>query len=198
MMINNVRIGGKIVRNGVLSYEKDGEKFYEILLKAESNNTMIICSVTISENLLKNVENCMGERICVVGYLHNSCAYESDEKLKLTVFAQNIADSGDLDECMVTLRGIVCKPVIVQTTDNGKTFAKTVISIKHAENHIDYIPIITDDQDLTEMQSLMEGDRIGSVGVLWSTQHKKEISPTEMYIITDVADKVFASGFVKL
>ena len=196
---NQVTICGEIITDAVLVYEKDGEDFYEFLVKVEDEHEVrTICSVTLSKNLLKDVKICKRERIYVKGCLRSYCNRGNGAKLSLTVFAQNLFNRDSSDECGVMFTGTLCKPISLQTTDKGKTVARTLISIEREENCSDYIPLAADDYCLTELKSLAVGDKIAVLGVLKSVQHKEEISATEMYIRTDVADEVFLGGFVKV
>ena len=58
---NQVTICGELVNEGVLVYEKDSEKFYEIAVKTKQSELPI--PVIISEKLLANVEKCKGSII---------------------------------------------------------------------------------------------------------------------------------------
>ncbi len=159
---------------------------------------MTICSVTFSESLLKNAKISKGERICAKGDLRSYCDCKNSAKLRLPIFAQILFNSDSSDECGVMFMGTLCKPISLQTTDKGKMIARTVISIEREENCSDYIPLVADDYCLTELKSLAVGDKIAVLGVLKSVQHKEEISATEMYVRTDVADEVFLGNFVKV
>lgn len=196
---NDVTICGKIISDSVLAYEKDGEKFYEILVKEEDEDNgyehMNICSVTLSENLLKNAQVGKGVRIYVKGGLRNRCDRNNGSKISLTVFADCLFPGDKKDSYGVRLVGVICKPVLLQKTDKGKTIVRTLISIEREENRSDYIPLITDDYQLEEAKSLAVGDQITVSGYLRSIQHKEEISSTEMYVRTEVANEVFICDF---
>ena len=197
---SKVDLCGEIISNGVLAYEKDGEKFCDMLVKLEDKyERMTICSVTFSENLLKNEKVSKGERIYLKGRLRSCCDGKNGAKLNLTVLAETLFfDNNRNDECAVTMMGTICKPIIFATTKKGEKIARTVLSIEGKENRSDYIPLITDDYLLEQLQDLKAGDKIFVWGSLKSAQQKEKISDMEMYIKTEVADEVFINHFSKI
>ncbi len=196
---SEVDLCGEIISNGVLAYEKDGEKFYEMLVKVEDEyERMTICSVTFSENLSKNVKVSKGERIYVKGRLRSYCDRENGTKLRLTVFAQNLFYGGESDDRRVMFIGTLCEPISIQTTDKGKTIVRALVVKEREGGCSDYIPLVTDDYNLEELKSLAVGDKIAVFGGIESVRHKEKTSDTEMLIRTETANEVFVSGFTKL
>jgi len=196
--VNKVSVCGEIIRNGVFVYEKDGEKFYDVLVKMEKEQ-MDICSVILSQNLLKNVEDCKGQRVAIRGSLRSYIDRENGSRVTLKVFAETLfLDDTDNDNCEVKLTGTICKPIIFTTTNKGEKIARTVLSMKREGKVSDYIPLVTYDYGAEKMQDWKVGDKLLAIGTLKSKQRKEEISDMEMYIKNEVADEVFIGIFDRI
>ena len=198
MKKNEVSVCGEIISNGVFFYENDGEKFYDILLKMK-NEQIDVCSVILSQNLFKNVEDCKGQRVVIHGSLRSYIDRENGSRITLKVLAETLfLDDRDNDNCEVRLTGAICKPIIFTTTNKGEKIARTVLSMEREGNVSDYIPLVTYDYGAEKMQDWKVGDKLLAIGTLKSKQRREKISDMEMYIKTEVADEVFIGIFDRI
>ena len=175
---NQVTICGEIVNEGVLAYEKDGEKFYEIAVK--TNQSELPLPVIISEKLLTNVEKCKGSIIGIHGELHSYAKRVAGGRTRmiLKVFANSVYDSKDNTNSFSTF-GYICKPPFLQKQEDGQVNVSVLLSVERDCNISDYV-FFTVGEDLVEkLESIAVGDVLIANGYLRACSYKEQILEME-------------------
>ena len=175
---NQVTICGEIVNEGVLVYEKDSEKFYEIAVKTKQSELPI--PVIISEKLLANVENRKGSIIGVYGELHSYAKRVADGRMRmiLKVFANRVYD-GTGNTNSFSVLGYICKPPFLQKQEDGQVNVSVLLSVERDCNISDYV-FFTVGEDLVEkLEPIAVGDVLIANGYLRACSYKEQILEME-------------------
>jgi len=175
---NQVIICGEIVNEGVLAYEKDGEKFYEIAVK--TNQSELPLPVIISEKLLTNVEKYKGSIIGIHGELHSYAKRVAGGRTRmiLKVFANSVYDSKDNTNSF-SVFGYICKPPFLQKQEGGQVNVSVLLSVERDCNISDYV-FFTVGEDLVEkLESIAVGDVLIANGYLRACSYKEQIFEME-------------------
>ncbi len=175
---NQVTICGEIVNEGVLVYEKDSEKFYEIAVKTKQSELPI--PVIISEKLLANVENCKGSIIGVYGGLHSYAKRVAGGRMRmiLKVFANSVYDSKDNTNSFSTF-GYICKPPFLQKQEYGQVNVSVLLSVERDCNISDYVFFSVAENLVEKLETFAVGDMLIAEGFLQACSYKEQISGTE-------------------
>lgn len=175
---NQVTICGEIVCDGVLAYEKDGERFYEIAVKTKQSELPI--PVIISEKLLANVENCKGSIIGVYGELHSYAKRVAGGRMRmiLKVFVNRVYD-GTENTNSFSVFGYICKPPFLQKQEDGLVNVSVLLSVERDCNISDYVFFTIGEELVEKLESLAVGDVLIANGYLRACSYKEQISETE-------------------
>ena len=175
---NQVTICGELVNEGVLVYEKDSEKFYEIAVKTKQSELPI--PVIISEKLLANVEKCKGSIIGVYGKLHSYAKRVADGRMRmiLKVFANSVYDSKDNTNSFSTF-GYICKPPFLQKQEDGQVNVSVLLSVERDCNISDYVFFSVAENLVEKLETFAAGDVLIAEGFLQACSYKEQISGTE-------------------
>lgn len=175
---NQVTICGEIVCEGVLAYEKDGEKFYEIAVKTKQSELPI--PVIISEKLLTNVEKCKGSIIGIYGELHSYAKRVAGGRTRmiLKVFANSVYDSKDNTNSFSTF-GYICKPPFSQKQEDGQVNVSVLLSVERDCNISDYVFFSVAENLVGKLETFAVGDVLIAEGFLQACSYKEQISGTE-------------------
>ena len=174
---NQVIICGEIVNEGVLAYEKDGEKFYEIAVK--TNQSELPLPVIISEKLLTNVEKCKGS-IGIYGELHSYAKRVAGGRTRmiLKVFANSVYDSKDNTNSFSTF-GYICKPPFLQKQEDGQANVSVLLSVERDCNISDYVFFTIGEELVEKLESIAVGDVLIANGYLRACSYKEQILEME-------------------
>ncbi len=175
---NQVTICGEIVNEGVLAYEKDGEKFYEIAVKTKQSELPI--PVIISEKLLTNVEKCKGSIIGIYGELHSYAKRVAGGRTRmiLKVFANSVYDSKDNTNSFSTF-GYICKPPFLQKQEDGQANVSVLLSVERDCNISDYVFFTIGEELVEKLESIAVGDVLIANGYLRACSYKEQILEME-------------------
>ena len=175
---NQVTICGEIVCDGVLAYEKDGEKFYEIAVKTKQSELPI--PVIISEKLLANVESCKGATIGIYGELHSYAKRVAGGRTRmiLKVFANSVYDSKDNTNSF-SVFGYICKTLFLQKQENGQVNVSVLLSVERDCNISDYVFFTAGEELVEKLETLVVSDMLIADGFLRACSYKEQISETE-------------------
>lgn len=175
---NQATICGEIVKEGVLVYEKDSEKFYEIAVKTKQSELPI--PVIISEKLLANVENCKGSIIGVYGELHSYAKRVVDGRMRmiLKVFANRVYD-GTGNTNSFSVFGYICKQPFLQKQEDGQVNVSVLLSVERDCNISDYVFFSVAENLVEKLETFAVGDVLIAEGFLQACSYKEQISGTE-------------------
>lgn len=175
---NQVKICGEIVSDGVLVYEKDGEKFYEISVKTKQSDLPL--PVIISKKLFASVENCKGLKIGVCGELHSYAKRVAGGRLRmiLKVFVNEIYD-GKENANRFSVFGYICKPPFLQKQENGQVNVSVLLSVERDCNISDYVFFTAGEELVEKLETLVVSDMLIADGFLRACSYKEQISETE-------------------
>lgn len=198
---NQVIICGEIVNEGVLAYEKDGEKFYEIAVKTKQSELPI--PIIISEKLLANVEKCKGSIIGIYGELHSYAKRVAGGRTRmiLKVFANSVYDSKDNTNSF-SVFGYICKPPFLQKQEDGLVNVSVLLSVERDCNISDYVFFTIGEELVEKLESLAVGDVLIANGYLRACSYKEQVLGTatfdktkcELIVVkVEKRDKVFLS-----
>ena len=162
---NQVTICGEIVNEGVLAYEKDGEKFYEIAVK--TNQSELPLPVIISEKMLTNVEKCKGSIIGIYGELHSYAKRVADGRMRmiLKVFANRVYD-GTGNTNSFSVFGYICKPPFLQKQEDGQVNVSVLLSVERDCNISDYVFFTVGEELVEKLEPIAVGDVLIANGFL--------------------------------
>lgn len=177
---NQVTICGEIVNNGVVAYEKDGEKFYEIVVKTAQSELPI--PVIISEKLLTNVEKYKGSIIGIHGELHSYAKRVAGGRMRmiLKVFANSVYDSKDNTNSF-SVFGYICKPPFLQKQEGGQVNLSVLLSVERDCNISDYVFFTVSKELVEKLESLAVGDMLIANGYLRACSYKEQVSGTATF-----------------
>ncbi len=175
---NQVTICGEIASNGVLAYEKDGEKFYEVSVKTKQSEQPL--PVIISQKLFASVENCKGLKIGIHGELHSYAKRVAGGRLRmiLKVFANEIYDGKD-DVNRFSVFGYICKPPFLQKQENGQVNVSVLLSVERDRNISDYVFFSVGEELVEKLETLVVSDVLIADGFLQASSYKEQLSAME-------------------
>ena len=197
---SDVTIIGTIVRDGIFVYERDGENFYEIIVKVSNfedgymKNEIgdrVFFPVIISEKILADVQSCQGKRIGINCCLHSYAkkAAHGRSYLDIKIVARYLLSAAEQkDYFLVSLVGYLCKPLIVKKTADGKMIVDTLLSAaRDGRSEVsDYIPFIVKNKAAKILKNLSVGDKIAGIGVAIGrkSEEKSEKDETLQIIVS--------------
>lgn len=175
---NQVKICGEIVSDGVLAYQKDGEKFYEISVKTTQSELPL--AVIISEKLLAKVENCKGSIIGIYGELHSYAKRVAGGRTRmiLKVFANSVYNSKENTNSFSVV-GYICKPPYLQKQEDGQVNVSVLLSVERDRNISDYVFFTVKEELVEKLESFAVGDVLIAEGFLQACSYKEQVSEAE-------------------
>ena len=197
---SSVFIIGKVGRGGAFAYERDGENFYEVLIKVADfetefmgNNTLI--PVIMSEYLLEKMQTYEGEQISVNCCLHSYAKKTEDghSRLNVEIRARYLDPGGNQkDSIIVSLVGYLCKPPIVKKKADGEMLVSALLSVERdgRSDISDYIPFIVKDAFAEKLCELPVGEKICGIGVMKGCASEENLANKEELTI-------FITNFIK-
>lgn len=175
---NTVYIEGEIDGIPQLSYEKHGEKFYEMTVKIPrlSGNADYL-PVTISERLM-TPELPLDGYICALGQFRSyNKIIHGKSRLYLTVFVREILDEPiSVNPNQIVIAGYICKPPIYRITPLNREIADLLIAVNRSYNKSDYIPTIAWGRNANFVDKLKVGERVVISGRIQSREYEKATS----------------------
>ena len=195
---NIVEIGGKIVKEPVLSHEIYDEKFYrfEIETKRLSEITDVL-PIIISERLIDIASLKNGQIVHVSGQVRSyNQQTETKSKLVLTIFAKEIELTDD--ESILTLNdvnfnGFLCKAPIYRKTPLGREIADILVAVNRSYKKSDYIPCILWGRNAKFCSKLPVGENVKIVGRIQSRKYEKTLE--DGTVVEKVAYELSVSKF---
>ncbi len=175
---NQVTICGEIVSDGVLAYEKDGEKFYEIPVKTPQSDLSL--PVIIPQKLFASVENGKGLKIGIHGELHSYAKRVEGGRLRmiLKVFANELYESKD-NVNRFSVFGYICKPPFWQKQENGQVNVSVLLSVERDRNISDYVFFSVGEELVEKLETLVVSDVLIADGFLQACSYKEQLSEAE-------------------
>ena len=195
---NIVEIGGKIIKEPVLSHEIYDEKFYrfEIETKRLSEITDVL-PIIISERLIDIASLKKGQIVHVSGQVRSyNQQTETKSKLVLTIFAKEIELTDD--ESILTLNdvnfnGFLCKAPIYRKTPLGREIADILVAVNRSYKKSDYIPCILWGRNAKFCSKLPVGENVKIVGRIQSRKYEKTLE--DGTVVEKVAYELSVSKF---
>ena len=194
---NEVNVVGKVIGEMKFSHKVYGEGFYtfdiEVPRLSDSADKL---PVTISERLLPEVGDILGETVEILGQFRSYNQYDDGRnRLILTIFALELTILEDIDinksKNNIYLNGFVCKDPIYRTTPFGREITDLLIAVNRSYHKSDYIPCISWGRNARYAQHLKTGDNIMLWGRIQSRTYQKKLENGE--ILTRVAYEMSVS-----
>ena len=198
---NQVTICGEIVSDGVLAYQKDGEKFYEISVKTTQSERPL--PVIISEKLLANAGKCKGARIGVCGELHSSAkrVVGGRSRMILKVFANEIY-AGKENANAFSVFGYICKPPFLQKQENEQINVSVLLSVERDCNISDYVFFTVGEELVEKLEGLSVDDILIANGFLRGSLYEEKVSgaktcnKVECKLVVEKVEKRATESFI--
>ncbi len=182
---NEVNVVGKVVGEMRFSHKVYGEGFYTFDIEVPRlSDSVDKLPVTISERLLPEVGDIVGETVELLGQFRSYNQYdEGRNRLILTIFALElkIVDEQEINKSKnsVFLNGFVCKEPIYRTTPFGREITDLLIAVNRSYHKSDYIPCISWGRNARYAQHLKVGDNIMLWGRIQSRTYQKKVENGE-------------------
>ena len=180
---NNIaKVAGIVFTEPRMAFEKDGERFYELILEVKRlSDQRDYLPITISERIL-DVSNKIhrGDEVGFLGEFRSYNKQENDRsKLILNVFAKEVF-LGDLVEELgesnfVELTGFVCKTPVYRTTPFNREICDVLLAVNRKNFKSDYIPCIFWGRNARFMENQSVGCKVNIKGRIQSRIYLKKL-----------------------
>lgn len=184
---NEVNVVGKVIGDMKFSHKVYGEGFYTFEIEVPRlSDSVDKLPVTISERLLPEVGDILGETVEILGQFRSYNQYdEGRNRLILTIFVLELkvleATEINKSKNSVHLNGFVCKNPIYRTTPFGREITDLLVAVNRSYHKSDYIPCISWGRNARYAQHLKTGDHIMLWGRIQSRTYQKKLENGEMF-----------------
>lgn len=194
---NEVTVVGKVIGDMRFSHKVYGEGFYTFDIEVPRlSDSVDKLPVTISERLLPEVGELLGETVEILGQFRSYNQYdEGRNRLILTIFVLELKiveeQETNRSKNNIFLNGFVCKNPVYRTTPFGREITDLLIAVNRSYHKSDYIPCISWGRNARYAQHLKTGDNIMLWGRIQSRTYQKKMESGE--VITRVAYEMSVS-----
>ena len=180
--ITNVAVlAGKICTEPTLSYQMEGENFYEFKLEVNRlSESKDFIPVTISERAVFGIKLKEGSFVRVVGeYRSYNKLYSEKSKLILHLFAKEISQAEEYEN-EVKLVGFLCKEPVYRKTPFNREICDILLAVNRTNYHkSDYIPCILWGRNARFVANQNIGCKIEVMGRIQSREYTKALPSGE-------------------
>ncbi|NLI90237.1 MAG: single-stranded DNA-binding protein [Epulopiscium sp.] len=183
---NEVNVMGRVVEDLKFSHKVYGEGFYTFKIEVDRlSDSVDILPITISERLLPDIGNILGETVDILGQFRSYNQYdEGRNRLILTIFVLELkvikSIEGERSKNSIVLDGYVCKDPVYRTTPFGREITDLLIAVNRSYHKSDYIPCISWGRNARYAQHLEVGNNIKVWGRIQSREYQKKFENGEV------------------
>ncbi|HHX62953.1 MAG TPA: single-stranded DNA-binding protein [Epulopiscium sp.] len=194
---NEVNVVGKVIGEMRFSHKVYGEGFYTFDIEVPRlSDSVDKLPVTISERLLPEVGDILGQTVDILGQFRSYNQYdEGRNRLILTIFVLELKIVEDIEinksKNIIYLNGYVCKNPVYRTTPFGREITDLLVAVNRSYHKSDYIPCIGWGRNARYAQHLKTGDNIMVWGRIQSRTYQKKLENGE--ILTRIAYEMSVS-----
>lgn len=182
---NEVTVVGKVIGDMSFSHKVYGEGFYTFDIEVPRlSDSVDKLPVTISERLLPEVGELLGETVEILGQFRSYNQYDDGRnRLILTIFVLElkIVEEAEISRSKnnIFLNGFVCKNPVYRTTPFGREITDLLVAVNRSYHKSDYIPCISWGRNARYAQHLKTGDNIMLWGRIQSRTYQKKMENGE-------------------
>jgi len=172
---NSIELVGTLGDKPEFSHKSRTDEYYTFPLDVERlSGTADRINVVISAEILKKTELSESEKIYIKGDVRSfNNKSGTGSKLIITVLAQEIRFSDEVDKNCVSLTGTLCKQPNFRKTPMGREICDMMLAVNRRYERSDYLPCIAWGQTAAETSEWTVGTTVKLEGRLQSRNYIK-------------------------
>jgi len=172
---NNAEMIGVLGAKPEFSHVSRGEEYSKFPLEIERlSGAVDVVNVLVRKSVISELETEATERICVKGEIRSfNNKTGIGNKLIISVFAQDIYFTDEMDKNLVELTGVICKEPNFRKTPMGREICDLMLAVGRKYGKSDYLPCIVWGRLAQDASEWSVGTEVNLTGRLQSRKYIK-------------------------